>query len=82
MRCLMAFLPFYRLSVNTILHFMLEVKDKITSKCRQNVRSVEFPVCGKMADDRDTLSKYNTFKDILNSKNKSLITLHVICQFG
>ena len=32
----------------------------------------------KTADNRDTLSKYNTFKEILNNIKKSLIILHVI----
>ena len=32
----------------------------------------------KTADNKDILSKYNTFKEILNNLNKSLIVLHVI----
>ena len=32
----------------------------------------------KSADNRDILSEYNTFKEILNNINKSLIVLHVI----
>ena len=32
----------------------------------------------KMADNTDILSKYNTFTEILNNMNKSLIVLHVI----
>ena len=36
-----------------------------------------FPFSVKTADNRDILSKYNTFKEILNSINKSLIVLHV-----